>query len=397
MLKLIEAFQINITHWEQGKPCHLFFQMEKNDLVAASSGPHRWRARNPPMSVSPAGRRIRNGPAAATIAAHGTRSSRNRPRRLLARRRGARQRAVRLRSRRSPASRSAPDRRTTGVAEFDRVTGGGLVAGSALLLGGDPGVGKSTLILQALAAYARKTPSVVYVSGEEALDQVRLRAARMGLAQAPVQLGSATCVEDILATLAAGPVPDILAVNSIQTLWTSALDAAPGTIAQVRTATHDLVRYAKASGTAVILVGHVTKDGQIAGPKAVEHLVDAVLYFEGERGHHFRILRAVKNRFGATDEIGVFEMTGNGARGSAAIRPRSFLGDRSGTVARHGRFRRHRGHAPAARRNPGAGGADLLRQPAPRRRRLGRRAARDDPRRARCPRRAWHFGAGISI
>ena len=203
----------------------------------------------------------------------------------------------------------------TGVAEFDRVTGGGLVAGSALLLGGDPGVGKSTLILQALAAYARKTSSVVYVSGEEALDQVRLRAARMGLAQAPVQLGSATCVEDILATLAAGPVPDILAVDSIQTLWTSALDAAPGTIAQVRTATHDLVRYAKASGTAVILVGHVTKDGQIAGPKAVEHLVDAVLYFEGERGHHFRILRAVKNRFGATDEIGVFEMTGTRSRG----------------------------------------------------------------------------------
>jgi DNA repair protein RadA/Sms len=223
----------------------------------------------------------------------------------------------------------APPRRMTGVAEFDRVTGGGLVAGSALLLGGDPGVGKSTLILQALAAYARKTPSVVYVSGEEALDQVRLRAARMGLAQAPVQLGSATCVEDILATLAAGPVPDILAVDSIQTLWTSALDAAPGTIAQVRTATHDLVRYAKASGTAVIFVGHVTKDGQIAGPKAVEHLVDAVLYFEGERGHHFRILRAVKNRFGATDEIGVFDMTGTGleeVRNPSAL----FLGDRSG-------------------------------------------------------------------
>jgi DNA repair protein RadA/Sms len=224
---------------------------------------------------------------------------------------------------------AAPDRRMTGVAEFDRVTGGGLVAGSALLLGGDPGVGKSTLILQALAAYARKKPSVVYVSGEEALDQVRLRAARMGLSQAPVQLGSATCVEDILATVASGPVPDILAVDSIQTLWTSSLDAAPGTIAQVRTATHDLVRYAKASGTAVIFVGHVTKDGQIAGPKAVEHLVDAVLYFEGERGHHFRILRAVKNRFGATDEIGVFEMTGTGleeVRNPSAL----FLGDRSG-------------------------------------------------------------------
>jgi DNA repair protein RadA/Sms len=208
----------------------------------------------------------------------------------------------------------APPRRLTGIAEFDRVTGGGLVAGSALLLGGDPGVGKSTLVLQALAVYARKTPSVVYISGEEALDQVRLRAARMGLSQAPVQLGSATSVEDILATLAAGPPPDILVIDSIQTLWTSALDAAPGTIAQVRTATQDLVRYAKASGAAVILVGHVTKEGQIAGPKAVEHLVDAVLYFEGERGHHFRILRAVKNRFGATDEIGVFEMTGTGLK-----------------------------------------------------------------------------------
>jgi DNA repair protein RadA/Sms len=222
-----------------------------------------------------------------------------------------------------------PERRMTGIAEFDRVTGGGLVAGSALLLGGDPGVGKSTLILQALAAYARKSQAAVYITGEEALDQVRLRAARMGLSQAPVQLAAATSVEDILASLSAGPVPHLLAIDSIQTLWTSALDAAPGTIAQVRTATHDLVRYAKASGTAVILVGHVTKDGQIAGPKAVEHLVDAVLYFEGERGHHFRILRAVKNRFGATDEIGVFEMTGSGleeVRNPSAL----FLGDRSG-------------------------------------------------------------------
>jgi DNA repair protein RadA/Sms len=222
-----------------------------------------------------------------------------------------------------------PERRMTGIAEFDRVTGGGLVAGSALLLGGDPGVGKSTLILQALAAYARKSQAAVYITGEEALDQVRLRAARMGLSQAPVQLAAATSVEDILASLSAGPVPHLLAIDSIQTLWTSALDAAPGTIAQVRTATHDLVRYAKASGTAVILVGHVTKDGQIAGPKAVEHLVDAVLYFEGERGHHFRILRAVKNRFGATDEIGVFEMTGSGleeVRNPSSL----FLGDRSG-------------------------------------------------------------------
>ncbi len=222
-----------------------------------------------------------------------------------------------------------PARRLTRVAEFDRVAGGGLVPGSALLLGGDPGVGKSTLVLQLLAAYAATGRSAVYISGEEALAQVRLRAARMGLAKAPVQLGAATCIEDILATLASAPPPDILVIDSIQTVWTSALDAAPGTIAQVRTATHDLVRYAKASGVAVMLIGHVTKEGQIAGPKAVEHLVDAVLYFEGERGHHFRILRAVKNRFGATDEIGVFEMTGTGL--AEVPNPSAlFLGDRSG-------------------------------------------------------------------
>ena len=222
-----------------------------------------------------------------------------------------------------------PLRRLTRIAEFDRVAGGGLVPGSALLLGGDPGVGKSTLVLQLLAAYAGAKKTAVYISGEEALAQVRLRAARMGLANAPVQLGAATCVEDILATVATATPPDILVIDSIQTVWTSALEAAPGTIAQVRTATHDLVRYAKASGVAVILIGHVTKDGQIAGPKAVEHLVDAVLYFEGERGHHFRILRAVKNRFGATDEIGVFEMTGTGL--AEVPNPSAlFLGDRSG-------------------------------------------------------------------
>ena len=205
-----------------------------------------------------------------------------------------------------------PQRRPTGIAEFDRVTGGGLVPGSALLVGGDPGIGKSTIILQALGAYAQNGGHAIYISGEEAMAQVRMRAARMGLSDAPLMLGAATNVEDILATLEAGKPPGIVAIDSIQTLWTGALDAAPGTIAQVRTASFDLVRYAKASGAALLLVGHVTKDGQIAGPKAVEHLVDAVLYFEGERGHHFRVLRAVKNRFGATDEIGVFEMTGNG-------------------------------------------------------------------------------------
>jgi DNA repair protein RadA/Sms len=182
-----------------------------------------------------------------------------------------------------------------------------------------------------LASHALQGAHAIYISGEEAMAQVRMRAVRMGLSQSPVALGSATSVEDILSTLESGPTPSILAIDSIQTIWTSALDAAPGTIAQVRTASFDLVRYAKASGAALLLIGHVTKEGQIAGPKAVEHLVDAVLYFEGERGHHFRILRAVKNRFGATDEIGVFEMTG---RGLAEVSNPSalFLGDRSGTA-----------------------------------------------------------------
>jgi len=220
-----------------------------------------------------------------------------------------------------------PPRRVTGIAEFDRVTGGGLVPGSALLIGGDPGIGKSTIILQALGEYVKTGGHAIYISGEEAMAQVRMRAARMGLSDAPLMLGAATNVEDILATLEAGKPPGIIAVDSIQTLWTGALDAAPGTIAQVRTASFDLVRYAKASGAALLLVGHVTKDGQIAGPKAVEHLVDAVLYFEGERGHHFRVLRAVKNRFGPTDEIGVFEMTGTGLT-QVANPSALFLGDR---------------------------------------------------------------------
>jgi DNA repair protein RadA/Sms len=220
-----------------------------------------------------------------------------------------------------------PQRRATGIGEFDRVTGGGLVPGSALLVGGDPGIGKSTIILQALGKYAQNGGHAIYISGEEAMAQVRMRAARMGLSDAPLMLGAATNVEDILATLEAGKPPAIVAIDSIQTLWTGALDAAPGTIAQVRTASFDLVRYAKSSGAALLLVGHVTKDGQIAGPKAVEHLVDAVLYFEGERGHHFRVLRAVKNRFGATDEIGVFEMTGKGLA-EVANPSALFLGDR---------------------------------------------------------------------
>ena len=205
----------------------------------------------------------------------------------------------------------APDRRGTGIGEFDRVTGGGLVRGSALLIGGDPGIGKSTLLLQVAAALAQ-TASVVYISGEEAVDQLRMRGDRLGLRAAPVQLAAATAVEDIAATLEGPGAPEIVVVDSIQTLFVSELDSAPGTVAQVRASAQALIRLAKRQGFVLLLVGHVTKEGMIAGPKVLEHMVDTVLYFEGERGHQFRILRSVKNRFGPTDEIGVFEMTDGG-------------------------------------------------------------------------------------
>jgi DNA repair protein RadA/Sms len=216
----------------------------------------------------------------------------------------------------------------SGIGEFDRVTGGGIVRGSALLVGGDPGIGKSTLLLQAAGALARRGHRIVYISGEEAIAQVRLRAARLGLVDAPVLLAAETSVEDILATLDVGPAPTLVIADSIQTLWTDAADSAPGTVTQVRASAQALIRYAKQSGAAVVFVGHVTKDGQIAGPRVVEHMVDGVLYFEGEGGHHFRILRAVKNRFGPTDEIGVFEMTGGGLR-EVPNPSELFLGERN--------------------------------------------------------------------
>ncbi len=199
-----------------------------------------------------------------------------------------------------------------GIAELDRVTGGGFVRGSALLVGGDPGIGKSTLLIQAAAAVARAGHRAVYISGEEAVAQVRLRADRLGLTTAAVELAAETSVEDIVATLGQGKTPRLVIIDSIQTMWTDTVDSAPGTVTQVRTSAQVLIRYAKRSGAAIILVGHVTKDGQIAGPRVVEHMVDAVLSFEGDGAHQFRILRAVKNRFGPTDEIGVFEMTGAG-------------------------------------------------------------------------------------
>ncbi|MCI4666101.1 MAG: DNA repair protein RadA [Neomegalonema sp.] len=218
-----------------------------------------------------------------------------------------------------------PPRMQTGVEELDRVLGGGLVNASAVLVGGDPGVGKSTLLLQGaarLAAHAK----VIYVSGEEATSQVRMRAARLGLSSAPVKLAAATNLRDIL-TMLEQERPALVVIDSIQTMWSDMVDSAPGSVAQVRACAHELTSFAKRRGVAAILVGHVTKDGQIAGPRVIEHMVDAVLYFEGDRGRQYRILRAVKNRFGAADEIGVFEMTGAGlaeVRNPSAL----FLGER---------------------------------------------------------------------
>ncbi|CAN5534214.1 DNA repair protein RadA [soil metagenome] len=206
----------------------------------------------------------------------------------------------------------SPPRLQTGIAELDRVAGGGFVAGSGVLIGGDPGIGKSTLLLQALASLANAGRRVIYMSGEEGIAQIRLRAERLGLSDSGVLLASETNVADALATLSEGEIPAVAVIDSIQTMWSAVIDAAPGTVSQLKASSETLVRFAKQKGTVMLLVGHVTKDGQIAGPKVIEHLVDTVLYFEGDRGHQFRILRAVKNRFGPPDEIGVFEMSDGG-------------------------------------------------------------------------------------
>src|SRR5579875_2637327 len=232
-------------------------------------------------------------------------------------------------------SREIP-RRVTGIAEFDRVCGVGMVPGSALLVGGDPGIGKSTLLLQAVAALAQgkggKALRCAYISGEESLDQVRLRAARLGVERAPVELAASTSIRDIAAALDHAGGPELVVVDSIQTMYLDTLDSAPGTVSQVRASAQELIGLAKSRGFCVVLVGHVTKEGVIAGPRVLEHMVDTVLYFEGERGHQFRIMRAVKNRYGPTDEIGVFEMTD---RGLAEVPNPSalFLAERRGNVA----------------------------------------------------------------
>jgi DNA repair protein RadA/Sms len=203
-------------------------------------------------------------------------------------------------------------RLSTGSAELDRVLGGGLVPGSVTLIGGDPGIGKSTLMLQAAAALNGVRP-VLYATGEESLKQVALRARRLGLAAATARLVQETCVEDLVAT-ASELKAHVLIVDSIQTMRSERVESAPGAVSQLRECTAELVRFAKASGTAVLLVGHVTKEGQIAGPRVLEHMVDTVLYFESDTGSRYRVLRSVKNRFGAANEIGVFAMLEQGLR-----------------------------------------------------------------------------------
>ena len=179
------------------------------------------------------------------------------------------------------------------------------------LIGGDPGIGKSTLLLQVASSIA-KTNETAYVSGEESIEQIRLRAMRLGVEEAPVQLASSTNMNNILETMEGNNPPKVIIVDSIQTMFLDSIESAPGTVSQVRACAGELVRVAKATGISVFIVGHVTKDGAIAGPRVLEHMVDTVLYFEGERTHPYRILRSVKNRFGATDEIGVFDMTVSG-------------------------------------------------------------------------------------
>ncbi len=198
------------------------------------------------------------------------------------------------------------------IGELDRVLGGGLVEGSVVLVGGDPGIGKSTLLLQTLAALGDRLPGL-YVSGEESLAQIAARGHRLGLELSPLRALAETCVERILEH-AAAEKPRVLVIDSIQTIWTETLPAAPGSVSQVRESAARLTRYAKQSGASVFLVGHVTKEGGIAGPRVLEHMVDAVLYFEGETGSRFRVLRAFKNRFGAVNELGVFAMTDKGLR-----------------------------------------------------------------------------------
>lgn len=201
----------------------------------------------------------------------------------------------------------------TKIGELNRVLGGGLVEGSAILIGGDPGIGKSTILLQMSASLATNDEKVLYISGEESTHQIQMRAQRLGVQDAPIDLCSAVTLEVALATIKKQR-PSLVIIDSIQTIYAEALDSAPGTVSQVRLAAHELINAAKTTGCIIVFVGHVTKDGNIAGPRVLEHMVDAVMYFEGDRGNNFRLLRSFKNRFGSTGEIGVFEMGENGLK-----------------------------------------------------------------------------------
>ncbi|VAV94824.1 DNA repair protein RadA [hydrothermal vent metagenome] len=227
---------------------------------------------------------------------------------------------------------SPPPRMISTINEFDRACGGGLVPGSAILIGGDPGIGKSTILLQAVSKLANNGFNSIYISGEESISQVRMRAKRLNLHQSPVRLGAETNLRDILTTLDKQTGLQVVVIDSIQTMYADTVSSAPGTVSQVRTCAQELIRYAKRKNVCIFLVGHVTKDGQIAGPRVLEHMVDTVLYFEGDRGHQFRILRAVKNRFGGTDEIGVFEMSDLGLQ-EVSNPSALFIGNRSGDIS----------------------------------------------------------------
>jgi len=246
--------------------------------------------------------------------------------------RASRSRQIELHPLSEPNPEQKHQRFKSGLDELDRVTGGGFVPGSALLIGGDPGIGKSTLLLQLVCLLAKSGRKAAYITGEESVEQVRMRAERLGIANVPALLAAATNVGDIAETAKRHPDLDLLVIDSIQTMYLSGLDSAPGTVSQVRAAAHELIMVAKSSSTSIIFVGHVTKDGAIAGPRVLEHMVDAVLYFEGDRSHHFRLLRGVKNRFGPTDEIGVFEMSATGLQ-QVSNPSELFLASRSENIA----------------------------------------------------------------
>ena len=222
-------------------------------------------------------------------------------------------------------------RKKTGLSEFDRTLGGGVVPGSLVLIGGDPGIGKSTLILQVVQRLAQQGHRVLYISGEESVQQIKMRAQRISADSSELYLLSGTCLEDVIARVDE-LAPQIIVIDSIQTIFTESLSSTPGSIGQVREVTSMLMNLAKSSGRAIFLIGHVTKDGAIAGPKVLEHLVDTVLYFEGDGSHIYRILRAVKNRYGPTNEIGVFEMMDNGLH-EVGNPSKIFLEERSNDVS----------------------------------------------------------------